>query len=194
MVSSTDKKPEKEQKDEHRAEDDAGLTTEQQQLSRGQRKRQAKREQYLRREQMVLASLKLKRADEQKKRIDGLDAIKEALMATVSTKEEGADADSKQQHRPNLLKSNKSRKRLLEKEAAQLNLVLQHPSFNADPFSTMREHLQNTLAKDAEQQKKQAQQYSKERTEKQEKKKAIKKENGIKKKKKKFRATRSKAR
>ena len=53
-------------------------------LSRGQRKRQAKRDQYLKREHMIMTSLKLKREDEQKKRIDGLDSIREALLASVA--------------------------------------------------------------------------------------------------------------
>ncbi|EJK54129.1 hypothetical protein THAOC_26309 [Thalassiosira oceanica] len=48
-------------------------------LSRGQRKRLAKREQYLKREKMVMSSLKLKQIDEQKGKIDGFDLLKEAL-------------------------------------------------------------------------------------------------------------------
>jgi hypothetical protein len=72
-----------------------------------------------------------------------------------------------------------------------MNLVLQHPSFQADPFATIREHLTNTLAKDCAQQKKEQVQHVRERKEKEEKKKAVKKEQGIKKKRKKFKATRS---
>ena len=55
-------------------------------LSRGQRKRQAKRDQYLRREKLILSSLQLQKAQEQARRIDGLDAMKEALLATVVDK------------------------------------------------------------------------------------------------------------
>ena len=55
-------------------------------LSRGQRKRQAKRDQYLRREKLILSSLQLQKAQEQARRIDGLDAMKEALLATVVEK------------------------------------------------------------------------------------------------------------
>jgi len=169
-------------------------------LSRGQRKRLAKREQYLKKERLVLNSLKLKHAEEQKKRIDGLDAIKEALIATVTKetakegKEDDNDETSKAEEK-HMIKTNKARKSLVEKETAQMNLVLQHPRFQADPFATIREHLQNTLAKDAQKNAKEAEKHVKERDEKRQQKKAIKKDNGVKKKKrKKFNATRSKGR
>ena len=161
-------------------------------LSRGQRKRLAKREQYLRREQMILSSLVLKRREEQKTRIDGLDAIKEALLETA--KGQKMERTDKQVQKADMLKSNKSRQRLVAKEVTQMNLVMQHPSFQADPFATIREHLKNTLAKDAENNKKQAVAHVKARKEKEERRKAIKKEQGIKKKRHKFKATRSKAR
>jgi Ribosome biogenesis protein SLX9 len=121
-------------------------------LSRGQRKRQAKREQYLRKERMILSSLQVKHQAEQAKRIDGLDAIKEALLATVAETTDDKIAGEPQhqpvqQKQPSLLKTNRGRKRLVEKEVTQMNLVLQHPAFLADPFATMREHLQNTIIK-----------------------------------------------
>jgi Ribosome biogenesis protein SLX9 len=110
-------------------------------LSRGQRKRMAKRDQYLKREQMVLSSLELKRQDEQKKRIDGLDAMKSALMDTIrlhSSKQAGEEKNT-------VVKTNKARQRLVGPEVAQMTLVLQHPSFQADPFATIRQHLKNTI-------------------------------------------------
>jgi len=165
-------------------------------LSRGQRKRLAKREQYLRREKLVMSSLKLKRAEEQKKRIDGLDAIREALMATVSSKPGAGSAEgSEQEKKPvNLLRSDKSKKLLVQREASQMNLVLQHPSFQADPLATIQEHLQNTLAKDAEKQKREDAERRGQQRLRDEKKKAHKREQGIKKsKRKRCRATRSKA-
>ena len=117
-------------------------------LSRGQRKRQAKREQYLRREKMIMSSLRLRKAEEQARRIDGLDAIKEALLATVSS---GGDGGRKKpvtanNKKDNLLKSNKGRQRLVQKEVAQMDLVLKHPAYRADPLATMREHLRNSIA------------------------------------------------
>ena len=163
-------------------------------LSRGQRKRLAKRQQYLRKEQMIISSLRLKHQEEQKKRIDGLDAIKEALLETVREGKSSEGQGWEEEAKPNLLKSNKSRQKLLEKEVTQMNLVMQHPAFQADPFATIREHLKNTISKDVEKHKKQVSVHLRERKEKQEHKKAIKKESGAKKKRKKFKATRSKSR
>lgn len=115
-------------------------------LSRGQKKRQMKREQYLRKESMILSSLRLKRQEEQSRRIDGLDALKDALMnveATVTpTIQEDLPAQVSSQNRIN---TNHSRQVLLQKEVAHMNLVLQHPRFIEDPFSTIYEHLQNTF-------------------------------------------------
>jgi hypothetical protein len=122
-------------------------------LSRGQRKRQAKREQYLRRERMILSTLKLKHQEEQKKRLDGLDALKEALMEVASPPNEVDAAKSEAPGQPaNMLKSNKSKRELTLREVTHLNLVLQHPAFQANPMETMQEHLRNTLAPLAKQQ------------------------------------------
>lgn len=124
-------------------------------LSRGQKKRLAKREQYLRRERLVMGSLQLKKQQEQAKRIDGLDAIKEALLATTTTQQDDDDKDKKQEkaahHPPNLLKSQKSRQTLLQRESNQLQLVMQHPAFQDDPLATIQRHLTNSLAPQAAQ-------------------------------------------
>jgi ABC-type dipeptide/oligopeptide/nickel transport system ATPase component len=162
-------------------------------LSRGQRKRLAKREQYLRKEKIVLSSLKLRHQDEQKKRIDGLDAIKEALLSTVSPIQDEPKISDLSKIKPNLMISNKSKKSLVAREVSQMSLVLQHPAFQADPFATIREHLKNTLAKDERQQKKEEIQHQKERVKIAEEKKIAKKESGAKRKRKKFKATRSRA-
>ena len=132
-------------------------------LSRGQKKRLAKREQYLRKESLVMGSLKLKKQQEQAKRIDGLDAIKEALLATATTHtNDGDNSDGKKQslsttehqQQPNLLKSQKSRSTLLQRESNQLHLVMQHPAFQQDPLATIREHLTNSFASQAAQRQK----------------------------------------
>ena len=115
-----------------------------QKLSRGQRKRQAKREQYLRKERMILSSLKLKKAEEQKKRIDGLDAMKEALLDTMKQNDRSPATEPRVER--TIVRSNKSRKRLLATELNQMNLVLQHPAYKTDPFATMQQHLKNTMA------------------------------------------------
>jgi hypothetical protein len=162
-------------------------------LSRGQRKRLQKREQYLQKEKMILSSLKLKRQEEQKKQIDGMDAIRSALLDTVVDKEDEAPASTSTAP---IIKSNKAKQNLVQKEVAHMNLVLQHPAFQADPFATIREHLQNTMAQTASQRQKETARQLKERNEKKEQKKALKKENTPVKKKrtKKFKATRSKSR
>lgn len=163
-------------------------------LSRGQRKRQAKRDQYLQREKMILSSLTLKRQEEQKKRIDGMDALRKALLETEATTTTTSATAPSKANTVNLLKSNKSRTKLVAKEVTQMNLVMQHPAFQADPFATIRQHLQNTLAGDKQEQRAQAVIHERERKEKQEQKKAARKEDGIKRKRKKFRATRSRTR
>ena len=164
----------------------------QQPLSRGQRKRQAKRDAYLKKEQMILSSLRLKAQDEQKKRIDGLDAIREALLNTVTTQDGEMD---NQNMKPTHATTNKAKQRLLVREVEHLNLVLQHPAFQADPFATMEEHLRNTLASQRKIQEAQAEKRDKEELKKEEEKKRLKKEHleGKKKSRKKFKAGRSKA-
>jgi ABC-type dipeptide/oligopeptide/nickel transport system ATPase component len=166
-------------------------------LSRGQRKRQSKKNQYLKKEQLILSSLKLQKDDEEKKRLFGLNALRDALLSSVQAQKQTQkqqtdnDADTKEE---SVLKTNKSRQKLVGKEVTQMSLVLQHPEFQADPFAAMREHLENTIAKDKELHKKEAYQHVKERADKITKKKAVKKEHGVKKKRNKFNATRSKSR
>ena len=163
-------------------------------LSRGQRKRQAKREQYLKREQMILSTLKLKQEEEQKTRIDGLDAIRAALL---NTKKEGSQSAKQRQQQHGILqgKTSKSKQKLLNNELNHYSLVLQHPSYQSNPFETMQEHLRNTLAKQKEQQQIKSSKRTQDETTQREKEKQLKKEqrDGLKKKKsrKKFKATRS---
>lgn len=128
-------------------DDDEPNTPEGQALSRGQRKRQAKRDQFLKKEKMILSTLMLQKREEQKGRIDGLDAIREALLDTTktsSTKEETKDA-----HQPTY-GTNRAKKALMTSEIERMNLVLEHPAFKADPFGTLQEHLKNTLAEQKE--------------------------------------------
>jgi hypothetical protein len=160
-----------------------------QQLSRGQRKRQAKREQFLKKERMILSSLMLQRREDQKKRIDGLDAIKQALMDTASRGDKNASAtDSMAEPQVQHVSTNKAKQKLVAKEVEHMNLILQHPAFKKDPFETMQEHLRNTLAEERRHQ----EIISKKRTEKEKQKRAEKE--GIKKKpqKKKYKPRRTK--
>ena len=120
-------------------------------LSRGQRKRMLKRDQYLRRETMVLSTLKLKKIEEQKGRIDGLDAIKDALSETVKKSQQMSNDSTEEIHdKSEAAKTNKAKKDIAQKELTHFNLVLQHPSFQSDPFATMQEHLRNSFVKQAE--------------------------------------------
>jgi Ribosome biogenesis protein SLX9 len=114
-------------------------------LSRGQKKRQMKREQYLHREHMILSSLRLKRQVEQSRRIDGLDALKDALMNIESTAPVIQEDLPTSAATKSKIITNHSRQELLQNEVAHMNLVLQHPRFVEDPFSTIYEHLQNTF-------------------------------------------------
>lgn len=143
-------------------------------LSRGQRKRLAKKEQFLKREKMILSTLHLNRLDENKGRIDGLDAIKEALPDTMTKTNQGSDHNAvtvnnnnnnETQQKPKgttTLKSNRAKQNLAQRELHHMNLVLQHPTFNSDPFATIQEHLKNTLAGQAKQLEEEAEKKQKE--------------------------------
>mmetsp|Transcript_5995 Transcript_5995/g.11768 ORF Transcript_5995/g.11768 Transcript_5995/m.11768 type:complete len:254 (-) Transcript_5995:1624-2385(-) len=151
--------------------DDEPDVSSKQQLSRGQRKRQAKREQFLRKEKMILSSLMLQRQEEQKKRIDGLDAIKQALMDTANKDGNKNSNTIAVQH----VSTNRAKRKLVAKEVAHMNLILQHPAFKKDPFETMQEHLRNTLAEERKQQEIVSQKRAEEDKKKTDAKKSIKK-------------------
>ena len=124
-------------------------------LSRGQRKRLHKREQYLKREKMVLSSLRLAALEEQKGKIDGLDAIREALIGTsgVSTSTKTSKTSAKSTaYAPssNSCNTNKSKKTLANTDISHMGLVLEHPSFQQNPFVAIQQHLRNSLAPQAE--------------------------------------------
>lgn len=162
QAAAVTKKPATEATTEQKLEDVAnneGSGT----LSRGQKKRLAKREQYLRKEKLVMGSLLLKKQEEQAKRIDGLDAIKQAL---ISAAKQGGDETEKSSTQPqNFLKSEKSRQSLLQRESNQLQLVMQHPAFQNDPLATIREHLTNKLAPQAAQREQEQAQHEREQRE-----------------------------
>ena len=126
-------------------------TNEESLLSRGQRKRQAKRDQYLRKEKMILLSLQLQKEQDQKKRMDGLDALKEALLETVQESPTTKPATTSLTQNV-VVKSNKAKQRLASSELVHMSLVLQHPVFQSNPFETIQAHLRNTLAPQGKQQ------------------------------------------
>jgi hypothetical protein len=116
-----------------------------QQLSRGQKKRQAKREQFLRKEKLIFSSLQLKEDTEQRRRIDGLDAIKNALMGTCVEAWKGVTSEGR--HTPRIT-NNRAKKSVVENEVERMKLVLQHPAYQNDALATLQEHLRNTLVDD----------------------------------------------
>ena len=123
-------------------------------LSRGQRKRLAKREQYLKRERMVMSSLRLQRLDEQRGKLDGLDALREALGEAAASKSESSASKGKGgtiKSGPTKCNTNRSKKNLANAEINHMNLVLDHPSFKSNPFAAIQTHLRNSLAPQAEQ-------------------------------------------
>ena len=109
-------------------------------FSRGQRRRQAKREQYLRKEQMILKTLQLKKQQDQKKRRDGLDALTEALVDTMKDPTK-SNSQQPSHDEPDAPKTNKAKQRLVAQGLNQMSLVLQHPAFQTNPFEALQEHL-----------------------------------------------------
>jgi len=137
ITANADKAP----KEGARVDDDE--KEEQQKLSRGQRKRLAKREQYLKREKMVLSSLRLQKIESDKGRLDGLTEMRDALTQAVKTSRK---KKQQQQQKVVVITKNNEKKSVAQRELPHLNLVLEHPSFQENPFATMQEHLKNTLA------------------------------------------------
>jgi len=126
-------------------------------LSRGQKKRQAKREQYLKREKMVMSSLRLQKLEEQKGKLDGLDAIREALGASspsaqsmIAAAKEISEPVNSKTTKSLMCNTNKEKKTLANAEISHMGLVLKHPSFQENPFAAIQQHLRNSLLPDAE--------------------------------------------
>ena len=115
-------------------------------LSRGQRKRLAKRELYLKREKMVMSSLRLRQIDEQKGKIDGFDLLKEALPSLNDIAAASKARKKAKQNATLSTTTNKAKKRLATQEISQFGLVLDHPSFKSNPFESIQKHLRNSLA------------------------------------------------
>ncbi|GMI57245.1 hypothetical protein ScalyP_jg6879 [Parmales sp. scaly parma] len=118
-------------------------------LSKGQQKRQARRDEFLRKLETVNSSLSL---DSNKKMKNpssiGLD---KSFVCTemFNTNAEGTTTTTsppKPKPKPKSTTSNKKKKQVAIHELEQLKLVLQHPSFVENPFATIQSHLENTLA------------------------------------------------
>ena len=94
----------------------------------------------------------LKKLEEQKGKLDGLDAIKEALTSTTSTAKEAHASAHTSTHAVEHLSSHtvKAKKNLANSEIGHMGLVLEHPSFKENPFAAIQQHLRNSLESDAE--------------------------------------------
>lgn len=141
---------------------------------------------------MILSTLKLQKQDEQRRRIDGLDAIRDALLGTTtqSTNKEYEEESTQPSYG-----TNKAKKALVTNEVERMSLVLQHPAFKADPFTTMQEHIRNTLVGEREKLEAKTKELNEQDKLKQEERKRLKKERlqGVKKSKKKYKAGRTKS-
>ena len=100
------------------------------------------------------------------------------MTQTIKENQERLEAEKNKVGNSNepVLKSNKAKKGVAQKEMNHLNLVLQHPSFQSNPFATMQEHLRNTLAKQATQQEEVAKKERQEDAQREKEKKEAKKE------------------
>ena len=180
------------------AADTPEIVLENQALSRGQRKRQAKREQYLKKEKLILSTLMLQKKEEQKRRIDGLDAIREALLDTTKTPTDSSTAKegSKEDEHHNSINygTNRAKKAIVASEIERMNLVMEHPAFQKDAFGAIQEHLRNSLADQRVKREKEAKEKAMQDKLKQEQKKQEKKEllQGVKKNAKKYKPRRCK--
>ncbi len=75
------------------------------------------------------------------------DSLEEALAASEAASRPAAAAGLS-------AKTNKKRLALVNEEAAQMQAILSHPAFVADPFAALQEHLRNTVAPRSEAKKK----------------------------------------
>ena len=114
-------------------------------LSRGQRKRAAKRNKFKQRDAMIKASLNLQ-PQAQKSLLD-VNALQHAIdTVTIPTSERNGGKNNTNMNKQFLIKSNKARSKVQMMECEHVNLVREHPAFVQNPFETIQLHLKNTLA------------------------------------------------
>ena len=109
-------------------------------LSRGQRKRQAKREALQKRK--TLSSLVP--ASAKGKVLDDFGTLSAALE-TAAARSKVAAQQAASSQKPSSRVSQKRRQRIAALETGQLSAVLAHPAFQSDPFAAIQEHLKNTV-------------------------------------------------
>ena len=116
-------------------------TADLQSLSRGQRKRQAKREALQKRK--TLSSLVP--ASAKGKVLDDFGTLSAALETAAASRSKVAAQQAASSQKPSGRVSQKRRQRIAALETGQLTAVLAHPAFQSDPFAAIQEHLKNTV-------------------------------------------------
>ena len=118
------------------------LTPAQAALSRGQRKRQAKRAQFNTRQLLIQNSLRLRNTNAL-----GVTTLQHAIDSVDKEDHIGIDNNAPPAGAAVKVSTvHANQRRTLERsEAEHVDLVLQHPVFDADPFQAIQLHLKHTL-------------------------------------------------
>lgn len=125
-------------------------------LSRGQRKRQKRKERFVSKQNLVLQEQELEAKSKAKDEI--LTSFSESLLSSMSVISTNSKTNAaatiinmkkemKQKRKIGSTKTQKGRQRLLLSELGHLQAVNAHPSFMTNPLQTLRQHLTNTLVK-----------------------------------------------
>ncbi|CAK4083317.1 unnamed protein product [Aphanomyces euteiches] len=129
--------------DEHEVEKEE-ISTAESALSRGQRKRQKRREAFLKKMGMVQRTV-LQKEKEAKKASSGtfgdLEELQQSLFSETVAPSTGSTAEPKATSKL----TGKQKKRLAMHELGHLKAVHTHPAFQANPFAAIQMHLQNTV-------------------------------------------------
>mgnify|MGYP000067512189 FL=1 len=119
-------------------------------LSRGQLKRKERREKFLKRLEAVDNSLRLssnnsKNSSDRKKSVFDVRHFDDAFTDGKGAKADSAKLEVEESKQLKQL-TNEKKKKVAIRELEQMKLVMEHPQFVANPFATMMDHLNNTLA------------------------------------------------
>ncbi|OQS07439.1 hypothetical protein THRCLA_00539 [Thraustotheca clavata] len=118
------------------------------QLSRGQRKRQKRRDAFLKKMGMVQRAVEEKEK-ESKKSKDGMFGDLEELQKSLFSTQVEAISTSKTENIKSVSQmTGKQKKRLAMQELGHLKAVQTHPAFQSNPFAAIQMHLQNTVVRD----------------------------------------------